>query len=142
MVTVVRHRKTGNEYILLGINGEGNKATPSRFISELFAQEKSEVSTSATVCDVRGNIFLAYIDDLIVTEIDGIEPANILSEPIPPVPNDAYREQPRDFEEELEDEDFADESEEVREPEPLITPVYSQDKSSQNDFDEDDEDWI
>lgn len=141
MVTVVRHRKTGNEYILLGINGEGNKATPSRFISELFAQEKSEVSTSATVCDVRGNIFLAYIDDLIVTEIDGIEPAEILSEPIPPVPNDVDREQPEDYEEELEDEDFADESEEVR-AEPLITPVYSQDKPSQDDFDEDDEDWI
>ncbi|MEN9869083.1 MAG: hypothetical protein RLZZ171_66, partial [Cyanobacteriota bacterium] len=59
MTTIVKHRRTGNEYILLGINGETNKANPSRFISELFNQEKSEVSCSATVCDVQGNIFLA-----------------------------------------------------------------------------------
>lgn len=78
MTTIVKHRRTGNEYILLGINGEANKANPSRFISELFNQEKSEVSCSATVCDVQGNMFLAYIDDLIVMEIDGIKPAEIL----------------------------------------------------------------
>lgn len=78
MTTIVKHRRTGNEYILLGINGEANRANPSRFISELFNQEKSEVSCSATVCDVQGNIFLAYIDDLIVMEIDGIKPAAIL----------------------------------------------------------------
>jgi hypothetical protein len=78
MTTIVKHRRTGNEYILLGINGEANRANPSRFISELFNQEKSEVSCSATVCDVQGNIFLAYIDDLIVMEIDGIKPAEIL----------------------------------------------------------------
>jgi hypothetical protein len=80
MTIIVKHRRTGNEYILLGINGETNKANPSRFISELFNQEKSEVSCSATVCDVQGNIFLAYIDDLVVTEIDGVKPAEILPE--------------------------------------------------------------
>jgi hypothetical protein len=78
MTTIVKHRRTGNKYILLGINGEANRANPSRFISELFNQEKSEVSCSATICDVQGNIFLAYIDDLIVMEIDGIKPAEIL----------------------------------------------------------------
>jgi hypothetical protein len=80
MTTIVKHRRTGNEYILLGINGEANKANPSRFISEFFNQEKSEVSCSATVCDVQGNIFLAYIDDLLVVEIDGLRPAEILPE--------------------------------------------------------------
>jgi hypothetical protein len=78
MTTIVKHRRTGNKYILLGINGEANKVNPSRFISELFNQEKAEVSCSATVCDVQGNIFLAYIDDLIVVEIDGVKPAEVL----------------------------------------------------------------
>ena len=81
MTTIVKHRRTGNEYILLGINGEANRANPSRFISELFNQEKPEVSCSATVCDVRGNMFLAYIDDLIVVEVDGVKPADILPPP-------------------------------------------------------------
>jgi hypothetical protein len=91
MTTIVKHRRTGNEYILLGINGETNKANPSRFISELFNQEKSEVSCSATVCDVQGNIFLAYIDDLMVTEIDGVKPAEILPEATFEAVNDSSR---------------------------------------------------
>lgn len=91
MTTIVKHRRTGNEYILLGINGETNKANPSRFISELFNQEKSEVSCSATVCDVQGNIFLAYIDDLVVTEIDGVKPAEILPEATFEAVNDSSR---------------------------------------------------
>ena len=91
MTTIVKHRRTGNEYILLGINGETNKANPSRFISELFNQEKSEVSCSATVCDVQGNIFLAYIDDLVVTEIDGVKPAEILPEATFEAVNDGSR---------------------------------------------------
>ena len=81
MTTIVKHRRTGNEYILLGINGEADRANPSRFISELFNQEKSVVSCSATVCDVQGNMFLAYIDDLIVIEVDGVKPGDILPPP-------------------------------------------------------------
>ena len=104
MTTIVKHRRTGNEYILLSINGEAGKANPSRFISELFNQDKSEVSCSATVCDVQGNMFLAYIDDLVVTQINGKKPAEILPEPIYQEAND-YPEQSSDFEdEELEEE--------------------------------------
>ena len=60
MTTIVKHKRTGNKYILLGINGEGDKVNPSRFISELFSQEKSDVSCSATVCDFQGNIFFGF----------------------------------------------------------------------------------
>ena len=100
MTTIVRHKRTGNEYILLGINGEENKTNPSRFINELFSQSqaKSEMSCSATVCDVQGNLFLAYIDDLIVIEIDGNKPSDILPEPeYRSAPNDYPRQQVRDF---------------------------------------------
>ncbi|MEL6494431.1 MAG: hypothetical protein AAFQ41_04815 [Cyanobacteria bacterium J06623_7] len=80
MATIIKHRRTGYQYILLRVNGESNKTNPSRFISELFEREKPDVSCSATVCDALGNIFIADIDDLIILEIDGIKPAEILPE--------------------------------------------------------------
>ncbi|MEY2856625.1 MAG: hypothetical protein RLZZ74_935 [Cyanobacteriota bacterium] len=151
MTTIVKHRRTGNEYILLGINGEANKANPSRFISELFNQEKSEVSCSATVCDVQGNIFLAYIDDLLVVEIDGLRPAEILPEanyeasyktvdedsrsPKGFAPEGASVEVVQSPPSEFEEEDFEDEEEDENEaedefdqeanpkPTPLQTPI-------------------
>ena len=154
MTTIVSHRRTGNRYILLGINGEENKTNPSRFINELFnsSQPKTEVSCSATVCDVEGNLFLAYIDDLIVVEIDGQKPADILPEPEYSEPehdsvaNDSYRQPISDFDdEELEDEDF--DAEKSAEKRVIITPnvessSYSQGESGERDFDEDDEEWI
>ena len=145
MTTIVRHRRTGNEYILLGINGEAEKTNPSRFISELFNQDKSEVSCSATVCDVQGNIFLAYIDDLVVTKIDGEKPGDILPEPnYESVSHDVYQqsnESGRD--EELDDDDFelednpskTIESDEASFLEGLGSPM-------QNNIEDDDEDWV
>ncbi|MGL5834984.1 MAG: hypothetical protein ACRC1Z_17400 [Waterburya sp.] len=121
MTTIVKHRRTGNEYILLGINGEANKVNPSRFISELFNQEKSEVSCSATVCDVQGNMFLAYIDDLIVMEVDGIKPAEILpaatyEASAEPVDGDSRSPSSEFVEDDFED-DFESENEEEYEEE-------------------------
>ena len=159
MTTIVRHRRTGNQYILLSINPEENKTNPSRFINELFnaGQEKSAVSCSATVCDVQGNLFLAYIDDLIVVEMDGKKPADILPEPEYSEPeynsidNDDYRQPISDFDdEELEDEDFDRDNfdnEDEDSKRVIITPnpessTYDRGVSEENDFDEDDEEWI
>jgi hypothetical protein len=165
MTTIVKHRRTGNEYILLSINGETNKANPSRFISELFNQEKSEVSCSATVCDVQGNIFLAYVDDLVVTEIDGIKPAEILPEATSEAVNDSSRspspqrftsegasvevvQSPAtEFDEEEFEEDFEDEDEPDQEnSEPTVSKVYVDVVNSldapNEDRVNDDEDWI
>ena len=156
MTTIVRHRRTGNQYILLGINGEENKTNPSRFINELFnsSQPKTEVSCSATVCDVQGNLFLAYIDDLVVVEIDGKKPSDLLPEPeygeseYDPIEDNSYRDSDRqpidDFEDEELEEDFDDE--EIAEKRVIITPTpesstYSS-GTSDSDFDEDDEEWI
>lgn len=113
MTTIVRHRRTGNEYILLGINGDTNKTNPSRFISELFTQDKADVSYSATVCDAQGNLFLAYIDDLVVVEIDGQKPGDILPESDftavnPEVYTSAKQNSP-EFDNEFDDEEFDDE---------------------------------
>lgn len=152
MTTIVKHKRTGNEYILLGINGEENKVNPSRFISELFTSEKSEVSYSATVCDVRGNLFLAYIDDLIVTEIDGHKPADILPVPVSSsvaetVDNESYSQQDSEFDdEELEDEDavFNDETFSQGDRPPVVDLQSLKDKpdiADRDDFD-DDNDWV
>lgn len=147
MTTIVKHRRTGNEYILLGINGETNKANPSRFISELFNQEKSEVSCSATVCDFQGNIFLAYIDDLVVTEIDGMKPAEILPEASYEAVNDSsHVEVVQSPATEFDEEDFEDEDEDLESSEPAVSKVSvdvvnSLDAPDQNRVN-DDEDWI
>jgi hypothetical protein len=148
MTTIVKHKRTGNEYILLGINGEGQKATPSRFLSEMFTQEKSETSCLATLCDIKGNIFLAYIDELIVTDIDGKKPTEILPEPvISSVPNNYYQQKEAGFDDELEAERFDDDEEKPSTKPEQTFPTYSKSKSSDNetgsdpDF-EDDEEWI
>ena len=147
MTIIVEHRRTKNQYILLSVNGEVAQANPSRFISEFFNQEKSEVSCSVTVCDVQGNIFLAYIDDLIVIEIDGKKPAEILPEPTyesvnyESVDNDVYQQQTT---EKFEDEEFEDDSEES-DQDPAVNPKTSfmdgLGTPMQNDEDDDD-DWV
>lgn len=153
MTTIVKHRRTGNEYILLAINPEANKANPSRFINELFNQEKSEISYSATVCDVQGNIFLAYIDDLLVIEIDGIKPGSILPEANYQAvdPSSSAESSDREFDQgEFENEEFEDEEfdEEIEsEPRPtIVTPPPQASTSDSLDAPQqesnDDDDWI
>jgi len=142
MTTIVKHRRTGNEYILLGINGEIDKVNPSRFISELFNQEKAEIACSATVCDVQGNLFLAYIDDLTVLEIDGKKLTDILPETTFESNNDeVYSPHSNDFlaKERLEEENCDGDNREqlANEPKP-----YSQESSKQDDLGQDEDDWI
>lgn len=151
MTTIVKHRRTGNEYILLSINGEADRGSPSRFISELFEREKSAVSYSATLCDVGGNMFLAYIDDLIVIEVDGVKPADVLpppsyrSNPAEENPNSEYDEADRqfddDFDEEFEDDEFTQKPESQSQSRPQVEVIDSLDAPSQ-DSDEDEEKWI
>lgn len=148
MTTIVRHKRTGNEYILLSITGEINKANPSRFISELFEREKSQGSCLATICDVGGNLFLAYIDELVVTEIDGNKPADILPEPtVEPVVENVYDDGGLDEyeDEELLEEDTIDEDEDGDRTDPPQTSfVYGQGSPAQRNLsdEDDDEDWI
>ena len=147
MTTIVRHRRTGNQYILMDMIGEIGKANPSRFISELFDRAKPEAS-SAAVCDARGNIFLAYIDDLVVVEIDGKKPAELLPEVSPEPAGDSVSEQ-ADFEdEEFEDEEFDEEldeeldrDEDVSSSQPATSFGYGQNPNAQSQDDEE-EDWI
>jgi hypothetical protein len=101
MAILVKHRKSGNEYILLKIDTIGSKSSiPVRLLEDFFAKNEAEITNLATICDVKGNIFVVSIDNLIVTEIDGRKPNEILPEIVVPsvseehFPEDDLEEQP------------------------------------------------
>ncbi|BAZ46146.1 hypothetical protein NIES4102_31750 [Chondrocystis sp. NIES-4102] len=130
MTTIVKHKRTGNQYILLGVVGEGSKVNPSRFLNDLFTQDKPEVSYLATVCDVVGNIFLVYINDLVILEIDGKKPVDLL-------PENSLRSLDNYPNQQLED-DFTD----APLGEEFENDQYITSSSPAKDLDEGDEDWI
>ncbi|GAB4225392.1 MAG: hypothetical protein Kow0049_03200 [Stanieria sp.] len=132
MTIIVRHKRTGNQYLLLGINGGGSKASlPSRFLNDLFTKEESENPLMVTLCDARGNIFLSQIDEIVVTEIEGKKPSELL----PEVANRSLVEElNQEFNEEFDEED--------QNYPPLITPPPTQSNQAKEQFDDDEEDWI
>ncbi len=133
MAIVVKHKQTGNEYILLAVNAVsgGSKVNlPSRFLNDLFPQNDTENYGLVTVCDARGNMFLSYIDDLIISEIDGKKPSELLPEIVVSSVSQEDREELEDFEDQssLESDNRA---------------VISSDTAlSDGDDFEDDEDWV
>ncbi|GAB4534820.1 MAG: hypothetical protein Tsb0014_21320 [Pleurocapsa sp.] len=136
MTIIVKHKRTGNEYILLGINGTGEKNNLSpRFLSDLFGQENSMSSSFMTVCDTRGNIFLADIEDLIVLEIDGKKPSEILPEIT--ISSVEAEERARS----VFDDEFEDNQDDLDRDEPRIGTNFSPKQPHDNDLDED-EDWV
>ena len=144
MMIVVKHKRTENDYILLGISGLGEKNNHSpRFLTDLFNQENSEPSNLMAVCDARGNIFLADIKDLIILEIDGKKPSEILPEiPVSSVNSEYNPETKSDFDDEFEDdEDIFYSEEPEKSSEPTIESTSSSNQSDDKDFD-DDEEWI
>jgi hypothetical protein len=136
MTIIVKHKRTGNEYILLGINGGENKTSlPSRFLNDIFTKEEPESYSTATLCDAKGNIFFSQINELIITEIEGKKPSELL-------PKVAVSSMVERFEDEFNDE-FEDEFEpEERDDSPLITPPPSEAKRENSKVDDDEEDWI
>lgn len=140
MTIIVKHRRTGNQYILLGIDREGEKnAPPARFLSDLFAQDRSDLVSSATVCDVRGNIFLAYIDDLIVVSIDGKKPSEILPEEPEPITTERDISKAENSNFDAEDDNFDERK--SKSAEFTTASTYESSKTEEPDFD-DDEDWV
>ena len=147
MTTIVKHRRTDNQYILLGMAKEG-RVNPSRLIGELFDRDKPEASGSATVCDFQGNIFLTQIDELIVIEIDGKKPADLLPEPIYRATSEVhnttsegvYAESDEFDDEEFDDEELNNENEATMSSS-SESFIYGQGSTAQSKV-EDDEDWI
>ena len=169
MATIVQHRRTGDRFILLSVNGTGNGVNPSRLLNELFTSEKSSLTCSVTLCDVEGNLFLASLDDVFVVEIEGIKPAEILPKPEqyrpqPPPSSYSYSENYREDRDRVEsennfridnkdDSNFAgaddiieneqnEQEEDEQKKEPQISTRDTQDSDDLDEFSGEDEDWI
>ncbi|PSF38136.1 hypothetical protein C7H19_06605 [Aphanothece hegewaldii CCALA 016] len=115
MAIILQHLSDGNEYIFLGIGVEGQKnSISSRMLGEFFAKDVPEKSTLIAACDSFGKIVWLNINDVIVVEVDGEKPAEILPEtiittPSIPIPDDEEKtntEEKSNLDEFPEDEDW------------------------------------
>jgi hypothetical protein len=85
MAIIVKHLRTDNEYIFLGIQQGISKASVSPKLLDLFTTETDKIQQIA-VCDPEGKIFWFPAQELIVIEVDGQNPAEMLPEIINPIP--------------------------------------------------------
>ncbi len=87
MAIIVQHLTTGNEYIFLGVSGgESKNILPTKMLGDFFATETPDKSRSLTVCDDQGRILWFPVTEMIVVEVDGQKPEELLPEIIPPEP--------------------------------------------------------
>ena len=78
MTIIVKHHKTGDQFIFLGTGFGAWKATrPSLFGGNLIPSEKQGTVSMVAVCDEIGRIGWLDSDDLIVVSIDGKSPKEI-----------------------------------------------------------------
>jgi hypothetical protein len=89
MAIIVQHLTTGNEYIFLGVSGgESKNILPTKILGDFFATETADKSRTVTVCDDRGKILWFPVAEIIIVEVDGQKPEELLpemivSEPVP-----------------------------------------------------------
>ena len=85
MSILVKHLATENEYIFLGIELGGVKSSLSpRIFGDLFANEEGEKIGRVAVCDPGGKIRWFNASELVVIEVDGQIPSEMLPEIISP----------------------------------------------------------
>lgn len=116
MAIILQHLSDGNEYVFLGIGMEGMKTSiSSRMLGELFAKDVPEKSTLIAACDSSGKIVWLNLNDVVVVEVDGEKPSDLLPETIIATPTL---------------------------PVPDETDDNPTGKSNRDEFPEDDEEWI
>ncbi|MEG3439593.1 hypothetical protein V0288_20870 [Pannus brasiliensis CCIBt3594] len=87
MAIILQHLTTGNEYIFLGVSGgESKPLLPKKMLGDLFSSEESDRTRSVTVCDDRGQILWFPVSEVIVVEVDGQKPEELLPEIVTPQP--------------------------------------------------------
>ena len=89
MAIIVRHIPTGNEYLLIGTGlGIDKNLLSPRLLRNLLSEEGGGDVQRVALCDPNGQIFWLPSSEVIVTEIDGQQPGDLLPEKIltpPPV---------------------------------------------------------
>jgi hypothetical protein len=87
MAIILQHLSTKNEYIFLGVSGgEGKSLLPKKMLGDFFSSEESDRSRSITVCDDQGRILWFPVSEMIVVEVDGQKPDELLPEIVTPEP--------------------------------------------------------
>jgi len=82
MATIVAHKKSGGEYILLGAGYGAYKATrPSFFFGNLAPAEETGEYSLVLICDSSGKTGWVDSEDLEVISVDGRTPADVLQGP-------------------------------------------------------------
>lgn len=119
MTIIIKHLDTGNEYILLSAGwGTAKSSLPSRVLNDLFTSDHPDKTMMIAACDVQGRIVWLKSNDVIVTEIDGKKPFEILPEIIP-----------ASFQPLLDSPD-------------IDSDIEGEEKNLNEDFDEDEEEWV
>lgn len=102
MAIIVRHNTTGNYYLLIGTGLGADQALPS---SRLL---KNWLPATVAVCDRQGEIFWLPAAEIVVTEVDGSSPTELLPEPEiilpPPEPEITLTSEVEVFEDDEDDE--------------------------------------
>ena len=81
MAIIVKHRPSGDHYLLVGTGVGTDQVLPS---SRLL---KNWLPATVAVCDRQGEIVWLPATEVVVIEVDGTSPADLLPEPeIPPPP--------------------------------------------------------
>ncbi len=79
MAVVVRHRQSGDEFILLGAGFGAYKAMrPSFFLGNIAPREEGGELPVALVCDSGGEVRWVRSENLEVLSVDGMKPSEIL----------------------------------------------------------------
>jgi hypothetical protein len=83
MTIIIKHLKTGNEYLLLETSLSVDKTlNPSRFLGDFFPAEEEGKTITVAACDVQGRIFRFYAIEVVVITIDGKKLSELLPEAI------------------------------------------------------------
>ena len=79
MAVIVKHRETGERYVLVGTGFGAYKATkPNWFFGNLMADEQSGELSVVAVCNAEGGIGWFQSNELLVVSIDGEAPDIVL----------------------------------------------------------------
>ena len=79
MAVIVEAKKTGKRYVLVGTGFGAYKATnPSVLFGRLLRYEEEGQAALVAICDQEGNIRWSHSDDLLVVDVDGHSPDELL----------------------------------------------------------------
>jgi hypothetical protein len=81
MAIIAKHIPSGTEYLLIGVDSGGKKGiSPTRLLRNLLSEEEAAAVEQVALCDRNGRIFWLPAAEIVVSEIDGKLPAEILPE--------------------------------------------------------------